>query len=266
MLYQLDYNHIFMFGVQVVDTCCRGFLHHLMTGQVLDALRVFDKMDDLSMNLNQLIDKASLEALQANRTFTIALSGGSLAKQLALAKFPHTTHHWKVLFADERCVPVTHPDSNCGLFTDLFKAWGIKPEQVLMIEHEDQPSLAAQAYAKALEQVLDPVLDVCLLGMGPDGHTCSLFPGHALLEETSLVGWLTDSPKPPPSRITLTYPVINASRHCVFVAVGQGKADALHQMIDLNVDLPAARVRPTQGQLLWFVDRPAISKLNQSIP
>ena len=131
--------------------------------------------------------------------------------------------------------------------------------------------LEAQGYqvAKAVDgedglakaQELRP--DLILLGMGPDGHTASLFPAHALLtEEDRWVAPLADAPKPPPERITLTYPVINHGARVVFVATGAGKADVLARVLDHPEEgLPAARVRPVSpGQLYWFVDEPAAAR------
>jgi 6-phosphogluconolactonase len=109
-----------------------------------------------------------------------------------------------------------------------------------------------------------PVFDVIMLGMGPDGHTASLFPGHALLSETT--GWVApieDSPKPPSRRITLTLPVINHAARVVFVATGSTKQDVLKTVLDEpETGLPSSRVRPAwPGTLHWFVDDAASAKV-----
>jgi len=107
-----------------------------------------------------------------------------------------------------------------------------------------------------------PIFDLILLGVGPDGHTASLFPGHELLsEEDRWVAYIEDSPKPPPRRITFTYPVINHAARVAFVASGAGKASTLQTVLDNpEVGLPASRVRPVSpGQVYWFVDEAAVS-------
>lgn len=111
-----------------------------------------------------------------------------------------------------------------------------------------------------------PKFDLVLLGMGPDGHTCSLFPGHSLLQENKeIIGIISDSPKPPPERITLTYVALNEAEEVFFVANGESKKEILPQVIisedDLKVmkseSLPAARVRPKSKKITWFVDKAA---------
>ncbi|KAF9651968.1 nagb/rpia/CoA transferase-like protein [Thelephora ganbajun] len=110
-----------------------------------------------------------------------------------------------------------------------------------------------------------PIFDLILLGIGPDGHTASLFPGHSLLaEEDRWVAYLEDSPKPPPKRITLTYPGINHASRVAFVATGESKQDVLAEIMDdpAKTSLPASRVRPTHhGKLYWFVDDAASAKV-----
>lgn len=110
-----------------------------------------------------------------------------------------------------------------------------------------------------------PVFDLILLGMGPDGHTASLFPGHAILSEGDRwVAYVEDSPKPPPRRITLTLRVINHAAHVAFVASGDGKKDTLRTILDEpEQGLPCSRVRPVHpGTVSWFVDD-AASALTQ---
>ena len=99
--------------------------------------------------------------------------------------------------------------------------------------------------------------------MGPDGHTCSLFPGHALLDEKEkIVAPIKDSPKPPPERVTLTLPVLNAAKAVAFVSTGDGKKDMIKNILkDKNEAFPAARVCPSKGDLFWILDKPAAANL-----
>ena len=119
---------------------------------------------------------------------------------------------------------------------------------------------AAEAYEEGLRALLGESgkIDVALLGMGPDGHTCSLFPGHALLEKKdTLVASLADSPKPPPERITLTYAALNEhTAAAAIVCAGEGKAVMLEEIRN-GADYPVARV----ANKVWFLDQAAAAKL-----
>ncbi|KAF6147826.1 hypothetical protein GIB67_014406 [Kingdonia uniflora] len=110
-----------------------------------------------------------------------------------------------------------------------------------------------------------PKFDLMLLGMGPDGHVASLFPGHALLKENERwVTFITESPKPPPERITFTFPVINSSAYIAFVVAGSGKADVVRRVFgkeESSDKLPVQMVSTKDGATTWFVDKEAASKL-----
>jgi len=172
-----------------------------------------------------------------------------------------------VFYADERVVDLQHKDSNHKLCHDvLFSKVDIPESNIHTIDEsllDDLEELADEYEKKLIREFASkdsarfPVFDLILLGIGPDGHTASLFPGHPLLiEEDCWVAYLEDSPKQPPKRITLTYPVINHASRVAFVATGEEKKDVLKTIIDEpQAGLPASRVRPTtHGQLYWFVD------------
>lgn len=177
---------------------------------------------------------------------------------------------WKIFFCDERVVAFDDPESTYGLYKrGLHGKVPITTNQLIAIN----PSLSLKEIADDYTSQLKlhfpgeelPRFDLLLLGMGPDGHTCSLFPGHKALQVTST--WITeinDSPKPPPQRITLTLPVINNSRKCVFVSTGENKAEVLKKILEGNEPnpLPAALVKPSDGELVWILDKGAASLLN----
>ncbi|KAJ7071268.1 hypothetical protein C8F01DRAFT_425386 [Mycena amicta] len=239
----------------------------------------FPDANVLVESLAEYIVKAQKESIDKKGRFTVALSGGSLPKMLSgLIHNPAVKwDKWHVFYADERVVPLNHPDSNHLLCTEnLFSKVPIPPQQIHTIDTSllDDLEELADTYEKELirefaqkDAARFPVFDLILLGMGPDGHTASLFPAHPLLvEDDRWIAWLDDSPKPPPKRITFTYPVINHALRVVFVASGAGKVDMLRTVLDEpEKGLPSSRVKPVSpGQLYWFVDDAASAAVQYS--
>lgn len=170
---------------------------------------------------------------------------------------------WHVFYCDERHVPFGSEDSTHGYFkTNLYDHVGIKPENIYAIDPGVDVSAAAVDYVAKIRRLYPgedlPRFDLLLLGMGPDGHTCSLFPDHpGLKEDQKLIIPITDSPKPPPSRITMTYPVLNNAANVLVVATGASKAEAVKKCLRPEEGmtlLPTGRVKPTNGRLTWYLD------------
>lgn len=243
-------------------------------------VRSFATAAELSTKLGAAVAAAAANA-PADKPFTVAISGGSLPKLLAagIVGTPLASSvdwsKWHVFFADERVVPLDDADSNYKACNErLFDAVGIPKTNVHAIDASLPTAEAvAAAYSKDLAAIFGgsisakdpPVFDLVLLGMGPDGHTASLFPGHELLAvDDRLVAHIEDSPKLPPMRVTLTYPVINAAKRVFFVCTGAGKAPNLAKILVTKPDaadaLPAARVAPVNGELVWFVDDAATAE------
>ncbi|GAA5985985.1 hypothetical protein JCM10908_006360 [Rhodotorula pacifica] len=236
----------------------------------------FPSTDNLSQALATFVLKAQDEALKKQPTFRIAISGGSLPKVLGkdlIGREGVPWDKWEVFFADERVVPLDHEDSNFRLNDEhLFSHVPIPRQNIHVIDTSklDDPEAVADDYEKQLvasfvgsSSIAFPRFDLVLLGIGPDGHTCSLFPGHALLDEMDgWVAWLNDSPKPPPTRITLTYPVLNHSLRVAFVSTGEGKQEIMKEVLDNpnpKEGLPSSRVRPiSPGRVFFFSDDAAL--------
>ncbi|EDV25967.1 6-phosphogluconolactonase [Trichoplax sp. H2] len=234
------------------------------------SVRQFEDKASLGQDLCKYIAEKSSQAIQDHGFFTIGFSGGSLPSIVgnSIQQVSCDYGHWQVLLCDERYVSLDDKESNYNAYKQHI---GRKlPTQVggeIILDYSLPLEAAAADYEKKLRSLYPgvsiPSLDLLLLGMGPDGHTCSLFPGHSLLTETSsLVSFISDSPKPPPQRITLTYPIINAAKSVAFVCTGEAKADVLKKIIcDNDQSFPSARVKLTNGEHIWFLDRGAASKL-----
>jgi 6-phosphogluconolactonase len=208
-------------------------------------------------------------AIASRGAFTIALAGGSTPRALyqRLASAPHRDRldwpRWHVYFGDERACPPDHPESNFRLAREtLLDQVPIPSAQVHRMEAE-RPDLdaAAAEYSVLLEATLPtgpagaPRLDCILLGIGTDGHTASLFPGTPALDVVD--AWATRglATYEPYDRITVTFPLINGGASVAFLVSGESKRAALAGVVAGTV--PAARVRPTHGELRWFLDRAA---------
>jgi 6-phosphogluconolactonase len=185
----------------------------------------------------------------------IALSGGSTPKrtyELLGAKAAELAGA-EIWFADERCVPPDDEQSNYRLVAESLLAAGAVPdERVHRMQGELGPDEGASRYAPALREGIGardgqlPVLDLIVLGIGPDGHVASLFPGSPALDAPADAVCLGvhDSPKPPPERITLSLAMLRAARRCLLLATGASKADAVDAMLgEPSRHVPASLLR-----------------------
>jgi 6-phosphogluconolactonase len=175
----------------------------------------------------------------------------------------------RFFFGDERTVPPDDAESNYNMTREtLFAPLGIPEEHIFRMRGEDDPQSAAAAYSEILIRELGsrPRFDLMFLGMGPDGHTASLFPGTlATVDDTKLVV-ANRVEKFATWRITLTPHVINDSAHVVITTGGAAKADALHAVMDGPHEpdtYPVQLVAPTDGQLHWLIDEAAAAKLER---
>ena len=205
------------------------------------------------------------ECTKRDAVCRIALSGGSTPKSLytVIASRVDKGHvpgiDWArvhLFFGDERCVPPEHPESNFRMVKQSLLAHGLTAA-VHRVQGELAPEEAAARYEEQLREQFgsgEPKFDLILLGLGPDGHTASLFPGSAALADRTR--WVAANyvDKFKSWRITLTYQVLNRAAEDLFLVSGAEKADALGQILG-GKDLPAAKVKA--AKTVWYVDASA---------
>ena len=231
---------------------------------------IVDAPEALAGPFVRRFETAARSAIAARGRFACALPGGSVANTFfpSLVGAAVDWKHVELFWGDERAVPPDDPEANYGLARRLWLDHvPLDPAQVHRMRAEE-PDLeaAAAAYARELAGVLGGrPLDLVLLGMGPEGHVCSLFPGHPALRETSRsVVAVRDSPKPPPRRITLTLvPLAGAGLVCV-AAFGVEKAAAVREAVESPDSLlPVALAARAGARALFLLDRGAANGLGR---
>lgn len=227
----------------------------------------------------ELFAKKVEQAAIARGVARIAISGGSTPqatfKLLADPERPFlTTVPWdklQLFWVDERCVPPDNPESNYGVCRELLLTKVPIPEaNVFRMEGELDPEEAASRYESTLRNVMklegaeSPAFDLVVLGMGPDGHTASLFPETEALNEMGRLVVANHVPQKDTWRITLTWPVINQAAEVAFEVEGLNKTDVVAEVLTGPRDLerlPSQLIRPANGKLLYLLDEDAAAKL-----
>lgn len=238
-------------------------------------LQVYDDNSALCHACATLICQQSAAAIAERSVFHLVLAGGSTPRALyqLLASDAYRERidwqHCHIWFGDERAVPHDHPDSNFLMAQQaLLQHIDMPGEQIhAMAPLPEQIQAAAEDYEKIMAQTLPkqnlfPVFDLVLLGLGPDGHTASLFPGTtALTEEKAWVAAVYVD-KLASWRLTLTYPVLENARRLVFLVSGTDKAAIIGQLFQSAADLPAARLQH-RANTLWLLDQAAMQAVSQ---
>jgi 6-phosphogluconolactonase len=181
---------------------------------------------------------------------SLVLAGGTTPRRCyeLLSRMEVDWGRVSILFGDERCVRPDHPDSNYRMAREALLD-RVSPATVYRMPAELGPDEAAGLYAHVVAAVAP--LDVVVLGVGEDGHTASLFPGHPALNATGLAVGIRDSPKPPSQRVTLTLAALQAARRVIILATGAGKADAVARA--KRHEVPSGMIAGAR----WLIDRAA---------
>lgn len=211
---------------------------------------VLDTPQDIAEIACEKLSEIEQEAISKRGVFRIVLAGGStpkLAYQM-LAKQQHQWSAWQVFFGDERCLPADDPQRNSVMAENaLLQHVAIADNQIHIIPAELGAQKAAKVYTKTIQN--DLPFDLVLLGLGEDGHTASLFPGHAHAQNKMVVA-VKNAPKPPAERVSLSKKTLSQCRHLIFLVAGAGKHHAVQQWRN-GEPIPAAEIGfLQQGEVL----------------
>lgn len=219
--------------------------------------------DFVSAAVQFILDRGHA-AITARGLFRLGLAGGNTPRAVYAALAQHASAlPWEkvqITFGDERCVPPDDAQSNFRMAREsLFDHLPIPAGNIFRIHGEIAPGEAAAACERQLAAVAARfgeeryAHDLLLLGLGEDGHTASLFPGSPALDETVRNVVPAIGPKPPPQRITLTFPLLNAARHVCFLVNDASKEGVITEVLRGDPRHPASRVRPSQGAVTWLL-------------
>ena len=248
---------------------------------VIPDIRTAGNVQEWAQDAAAFIISIGQRTIRSNGRFIMALSGGSTPKTLYQVL---ATPEWKArldwsrvffLFGDERCIPPDHPDSNFKMAqTALFQPLNIQADHICRMKGESEdPTATAQEYEETIRRLTKspppkvPIIDLVLLGLGDDGHTASLFPGTAALQEDTRIVTVGHAPTGIRSRLTLTLGVLNHAAVILFLVTGSGKAEIVRRVLDPESEadrsLPAARISPESGRLVWMLDHLAAQQLKK---
>ncbi|HSE07417.1 MAG TPA: 6-phosphogluconolactonase [Nocardioidaceae bacterium] len=247
-----------------------------MTASTPPDVEVCPDADKLAHAVAERLVARLAELQSGGRIPSLVLTGGTIAEKVhraVLAAYGTNAVDWsrvEIWFGDERFVPADDPARNALQAREAFlAALPLSPARVHEMPssdgaYGDDVDAAAAGYAQELRRVLgeEPQFDVLMLGVGPDGHCASLFPGHAALDADGFTVGVHRSPKPPPSRISLTMEMLNRADEVWFLASGQGKAQAVHDAIT-GSDVAAIPAAGPKGAMrtVWLLDGEAASLL-----
>lgn len=240
----------------------------------MTSIQVFPDTSAQTQAAIDLFYTSARSAIEERGVFSVALSGGSTPKMLYTGLAEPDRQEgvdWAnihLFFGDERHVPPDHPDSNFLMVNNtLFEKVSIPAENVHRVKAEMEPRMAAFSYEDELRAFFSdewPRFDLVLLGMGNDGHTASLFPKTAGLNEEQR--WFIANPLPSQGgwRLTLTKHAINEARKVVVLVSGGSKAEMVSEVLTGSYDplhKPIQLISPTAGEMIWLLDRAAASRL-----